>query len=231
MHGMQHQIPPAHLRFTTARELSALAMCSNVAEEVVTQSFDALALDSWYNVPGAQRFRRFQRFFRKGTEWSYSDDYSFMQSKHYNAVVGDVVRTFEPIASEVMATGLLQSFALQQAEHFRIDIEAYEVAVHQFRVAVAGEHAGSSTPEGVHQDGHEFVCIVHWDSHNITGGTSRVYDLDKKLIYSHALRGRTEALLLDDRMHFHDVSEVLSANGEKGWRDVFVFDWGLKEKE
>lgn len=198
------------------------------SEEVLTRSFGQLAPDAWYNVPGAARFRRFQRFSKSADGWEYADDYMFKQSLEYNVLVGDVERTFEPIAKEVMETGLLQRFAERQAALWGLDLEAYEVAVHQFRVEVAGDHAGSSTPEGIHQDGHAYVAIVHWDSHNIRGAESRVYDLNKRLLFAHTLRGRAEALLINDRMCFHDVSELHALDGQIGWRDVFVFDWNLK---
>ena len=197
-------------------------------EEVLTRSFGQLAPDTWYNVLGATRYRRFQRFSKLADCWKCADDYTFKQSRKYNVLVGDVERTFEPIAKEVMETGLLQHFAESQAAHWGIDLEDYEVAVHQFRVEAGGEHAGTSTPEGIHQDGHAFVAIVHWESHNIRGAESRVYDLNKRLLFAHPLRGRAEALLINDRMCFHDVSELHALDGQIGWRDVFVFDWNLR---
>lgn len=198
--------------------------------EVLTHSFTQLAPDAWYNVPGAARYRRFQRFSKSAGRWDYADDYTFMQSLEYNALVGNVQRTFEPIAREVMETGLLQRFAEWQSAHWGIDLEDYEVAVHQFRVEVQGKHMGSSTPEGIHQDGHAFVAIVHWESYNIEGAKSRVYDLNKRLLFAHPLRGRAETLFINDRLYFHDVSDLHSLDGQKGWRDVFVFDWNLKQQ-
>jgi len=198
------------------------------SEEVLTRSFGQLAPDAWYNVPGASRYRRFQRFSKVADSWEYADDYMFKQSLEYNVLVGDLERTFEPIDKEVMETGLLQLFAERQAAHWGIDLKAYEVAVHQFRVEVVGDHAGTSTPEGIHQDGHAFVAIVHWESHNIRGAESRIYNLSKRLLFSHTLRNRAEALLINDRMCFHDVSELHALDGQIGWRDVFVFDWNLK---
>ena len=197
----------------------------------VTRSFDRMPVDPWYNITGATRTRRFQRFHKVDSGWEYSSDYSFLQSKSYNSLVGDVTRTFEPIELAVRETAILEQLALHQAKVFGLDIDSYVVGVHQFRVAVTDEFEGTSTPEGIHQDGHDFVCIVHWNSRNITGAVSRIYDLNKQLIHQHPLREMGESLCLNDRSNFHDVSTIRCDDKRNvGVRDVFVFDWDLKEE-
>ena len=224
-------VQPNTFSFGFHRKRSVLQSVNLSQEDMalVSASFDDLSKDPWYVVMGGNRFRRFKRFHLSVQGWQYQSDQSFQQSKAYNSVVGDIPRSFEPIAEDVLKTGILEKLAHQQATTLGLNLADYNLGVHQFRVSITGGFDGTSTPEGIHQDGHDFVCIVHWRSENISGAASRVYDAHKKKIFECPLRGMGETLYVNDRTHYHDVSPLACCDSSKpGLREVFVFDWNLK---
>ncbi len=61
--------------------------------------------------------------------------------------------------------------------------------------------------------------------HNIRGGTSYIYDENRKKIKEIVLKGNLESILLDDMEMYHSASAISSINDEKGFRDLMVIDY------
>ena len=79
-------------------------------------------------------------------------------------------------------------------------------------------------PEGIHQDGFNFIAISCINRKNIRGGLNNVYDSDKTIKYYCTTLNQGEILILNDRKMFHDVTNIeLNNLNEVGYRDIFVF--------
>ena len=96
------------------------------------------------------------------------------------------------------------------------------IYVHQIRVDCENSFV-DPIPEGIHQDGFDFICICCINKHNIEPVKNEILDLDKKTILIKEL-DVGECLVLNDRKFYHNVTKLNTFNKkEKGYRDIFVF--------
>ena len=87
---------------------------------------------------------------------SMRDFYAY--SEDYNSFQGGMTRKFEPIESSVIhSKGMLEIY-----NRFKSVVgfsDGQKVDVHQMRVITLEEETQVS-PEGIHQDGYDYICIV-----------------------------------------------------------------------
>jgi hypothetical protein len=82
------------------------------------------------------------------------------------------------------------------------------VEVHQFRIYAKLGAAGKPTPEGMHQDGVDYVLIVLIDRANVRGGTTTIADLKKRPLGSFVLAQPLDAAWVDDARVCHGVNPI-----------------------
>ncbi len=92
------------------------------------------------------------------------------------------------------------------------------------------ERAGNNSPEGIHQDGADYiVSALVLERRNVAGGTSRIFGPDKAtLLFEHTL-GQGEGILQSDAGSplWHDVTPIElndSGSGQIGIRNTIGFD-------
>jgi hypothetical protein len=157
----------------------------------------------------------------------------FLQSAEINAFAGGVTRLFDPLEPGFRDHPLLHAlvgwfFNLLPGKH-----EACEwgVDAHPIRITARMGEAGNPTPEGVHRDGHDFVALIFIRrSLEAEGGVSSIYDLERKNLFTHALRQPLEAILVDDRRVLHSAS-LLQAGGAARTvsRDMLFLNYNAKK--
>ena len=185
-------------------------------------------LDSYDNCPvddymgNGTRFKRFSQYrmsHEKGSGWSFEllphRDYTAF--KKFNKVGGGMRRGYLPIEADF--TPLIRA----GAEAFPLDTaDDWQINVHQNRTRATGEKAGPLTPEGVHHDGHEYVMIAVLRRNNVGGGLTRLWEPGATEPFWNGTLEAGQAVLLDDRAIAHDVTDVLSADGGPGHRDIVI---------
>jgi hypothetical protein len=185
-------------------------------------------LDSYDNCPvddymgNGTRFKRFSQYrmsHEEGSGWSFEllphRDYTAF--KKFNKVGGGMRRGYLPI--EVDFTPLVRA----GAEAFPLDpSDDWQINVHQNRTRATGDKAGPLTPEGVHHDGHEYVMIAVLRRNNVGGGLTRLWKPGAAEPFWNGTLEAGQAVLLDDRAIAHDVTDVLSADGGPGHRDIVI---------
>jgi hypothetical protein len=133
------------------------------------------------------------------------------QARNYNPLNGGIDRWFSPVTPEIAACASLMTIlglcgncfgALSPATR------AWHVEVHQFRIYAKLGAAGQPTPEGMHQDGVDFVLIVLVDRANVRGGTTTVADLKKRPLGSFVLAQPLDAAWVDDARVCHGVTPI-----------------------
>jgi len=198
-----------------------LSTISRGAAEDLSQSFNNLPETE--HLDGKYRLRRYSTIGCTEEGCDSLGDQSFFQSEDLNKFQGGMVRKFEPIEDSVIKSrGLLEVY-----NRFR-DIAGFplgqKVDVHQMRI-ITQEEETQVSPEGIHQDGYDYICIVGINRHNITGGHFLGYgNKDEEPFLSLPLEAGT-MVVVNDRQLWHNASTIKSRypiGHEAGFLDSFI---------
>ncbi|CAG9463469.1 unnamed protein product [Pedinophyceae sp. YPF-701] len=211
--------------------------CQDV--RAVADAFDRLPVDPYR----PSQYRRFNRMTYNPSKGHLKVDpnSSFAQASHYNAFNRGDMRYYEPIEDATWQhpgfKKLLESFVdqvLKNDPQRRAVAEAGkdldDIYVFFIRTVCAPnsdpqyQKAGFPTPEGIHQDGMDFVSITCVSRDNIRGGISSLYyDKEDPEPFTALELPPGFTLLLNDRIIYHHVSKIEPLNPEEwGTRDIIV---------
>jgi hypothetical protein len=186
-----------------------------------------------YLAGGAKfRLRRYGRYY-----WSPADDAlealphePYFQPEDENPYAGGVVREFAPLLPETVHNPFLHALVRSTFACLPVADDkrgrAWEVRVHQIRIVASPGEPGLPAPEGVHQDGTDFLTLHLVRRHNVVGAETTIYDLDRNPVWRSTLREALDSLILEDSRVLHGVTPVRSAGGRTaGTRDVLGVDF------
>ena len=188
-------------------------------------SWDDLGLDTYMADGGRYRKRRHAAFragpdgiVRKANQPHY-------QSRDFNALNGGIARWFDPMLDHAAETSSFQGILAYCNTLFSslTPVPAWHVEVHQFRIEARPDATGRPTPEGMHQDGVDWVLVLMVDRENIAEGETSIHGLEKRLLGSFTLREPLDSALVDDHRVFHGVTPVRALDPARpAHRDVLV---------
>jgi hypothetical protein len=190
-----------------------------VTEEVLA-SYDRCPPDPYMG--NLTRYKRFSQYrvSHKGDEgWHFEKlpHRAYTAFKKFNSIGGGMRRPYEPLEVD------LTPWARFGVESIPLDpSEDWQLNVHQNRSRATLEKPGQLTPEGIHQDGHEYVMIAILRRHNVVGGETRLWRPDATEPFWTGTLDPGQALLLDDRAILHDVTDIEPENGQPGHRDILI---------
>ena len=160
------------------------------------------------------------------------DDGGFMQAQAINSIFGGVARSFQLIEEELITDILLLNFIKRNVAAFEnisgLDKTCkWNIILHQIRVTCPSGSTVNPAPEGIHQDGHDYLSIHFINSDNISGGESIVYDAqDCSELFRRKLTYQGESIFLDDRRVKHSITSIAPIESESvGYRDVLIIDY------
>ena len=196
------------------------------------EDWDHLELDRYLRQGAKFRQRRYGRF-----SWSPSTDVltalphePYFQPEEENLYAGGIVRDFAPLLPDTLHNPFLH--ALVRATFACLPVaddtqgKNWEVRIHQIRIVATPEEPGLPAPEGIHQDGTDYLTLHLVRRRNIAGGESTIYDLERKPIRHYTLREPLDSLILEDPRIMHGVTPVYPADGRtKGIRDLLGVDF------
>lgn len=191
------------------------------------RSWGNLHRDEYMADQGEYRERRYSVFEYQNSQQRFvvSDDQKHFQATNYNALNGGVERIYSPFEESTLTNPVLAgllSYATKHVQELRGESD-WRIESHQFRILASPEVAGKPTPEGIHQDGVDYVFVVMIDRHNVMGGISKVYARDGKVLSSFKMRRPLDVLHLDDELVYHYVTPVKPLWEDlPAWRDVLV---------
>ncbi|UXI04487.1 2OG-Fe dioxygenase family protein [Photobacterium sp. TY1-4] len=182
-------------------------------------SFNHLREDPYLKPGESFRQRRFSRCHVDPWEVTFHRvNNVFYQSSDINGYSGGIRREFELLdtvaqhfCQERVIPYLMQTLGLKYAE----------IGIHQIRITASDQAVGYPAPEGIHQDGFDYICTLCMGKQNITGGNSVV--LKGSAVVADEQLGFGELLLFDDRAYRHYVSPIVPLLPGHGHRDMFVF--------
>ncbi|MCV2402512.1 2OG-Fe dioxygenase family protein [Marinomonas sp. C2222] len=184
--------------------------------------FEQLPVDPY--IDGDYRLRGYSRYQKKGDSYTRLPHTPFCQSSNINRLVGDVQRDFSPMDEHIDHTDELQHLLRSFAE-YTLGGEDGVIEAHQIRVTCDAQQAGNPAPEGIHQDGFNFVGICCLKRQDISGGNTKIFtDSEGEDLHINTVLEEGQFIIFNDQRYYHYVSETLSEQqGKKGVRDVFVF--------
>ncbi|WP_341528705.1 2OG-Fe dioxygenase family protein [Nostoc sp. UHCC 0302] len=181
--------------------------------------FNNMPVDPY--IKGNYRSRRLSRFIISGEQIIKLPHGYLFQSKKYNPLVGDVKREFTELDDALIKLDIFKNLVLAFSDSCKLHPEA-EIGVHQIRTICTPNNLGNPAPEGIHQDGTDFIGIFSVDRDNIQGGETHLYTAKKeKPVFSKTLNPG-ELLLVNDHDFFHFTTPIKPQNNVQGSRDVFV---------
>jgi hypothetical protein len=183
-------------------------------------SYDRCPVDAYMgNGTRYKRFSQYRLSYRDETGWDMEllSHRAYTAYTKFNPVGGGMRRDYLPLEADF---GELVRLA---AEEFPLDrAEDWQINVHQNRTKATEDKPGPLTPEGIHHDGHEYVMIAVLRRNNVGGAVTRLWTDGAEQPFWTGTLEAGEAVLLDDRAIAHDVTDVVSADGSPGHRDIVI---------
>jgi hypothetical protein len=196
------------------------------------EDWDHLELDQHLRQGAKFRLRRYGRYY-----WSPATDAlaalpdePYFQPEDENPYAGGIARDFAPLLPDTVANPFLHALVCSTFACLPVpgerQTETWEVRIHQIRIVASPGEPGQPAPEGIHQDGTDFLTLHLVRRQNILGGESTIYDLDCQPILRYTLRETLDSLILEDPRIMHGVTAVHSADGRTlGTRDMLGVDF------
>lgn len=204
-----------------------------------SQSWNDLPPDNFLGDGGHYRFRRYSVFHWLQEESEAEGILDLLphephfQSTYRNNMNGGILRDYAPFKDSTINNPLLKTIVEFVTPQISFNNEKkWRIQAHQFRIQANIDEAGCPTPEGIHRDGADFILIMLLERNNISGGVNHIYDDAKRLVFGGILGEAGDAVLLDDRLVWHGVSEVYPRDQSNfGYRDVLVLTFHTISQE
>lgn len=175
------------------------------------------------------------RLERMGAHWQQErlpDEPGFAQGKLDSGDLRALPRLFapmEPSVAENVGFVRLREGVAELVAEARPDARVLTVTVHQMSVVCRPGQAATNSPEGIHQDGSDYiVSALVVERTGVTGGTSRIFGPDQKTILLEHTLQPGEGLFQADvgSPLWHDVTPVRRSESAQssGIRSVLGFD-------
>jgi hypothetical protein len=196
--------------------------------------WDCLELDSYLKDGATFRRRRYGRFY-----WSSVSDEllplpvePYFQPEAENVYAGGVERAFAPLLPHTASNPFLGAMARFIFTQLPLTPEkrgqTWEVRIHQIRIVTSPQEIGEPAPEGIHQDGTDFLTLHMVRRENIAGGETTIYDLERRPLRSYTMREPLDSFVLEDPRILHGVTPVRPADVMTvGVRDLLGLDFIL----
>lgn len=182
--------------------------------------FDHLPVDHY--VEGDFRRRRLSRFRGPASALEHLPHETFVQSGYLNQLLGNIRREYEELDEALIASASFTAFIAGIQGFFGFDPATTVLGVHQIRITCSAEQQGEPAPEGIHQDGFDFITICCVAREGVVGARTEFYrDPEGDAIFSRELQ-TGEVAYCDDRAIYHYTTPVHPAGDAPGHRDVFV---------
>ena len=203
-------------------------------------SWDDLGLDTYMADGGRYRKRRHAAFRVAPGVIERKPHQPHYQSRDYNALNGGIARWFEPVTDQAAASPALRAVLatcwalfdpLSPAPTWPAPTgpaptwptPTWHVELHQFRIEARAGAEGRPTPEGMHQDGVDWVLVLLVARENVAEGETRIAGPDQAPLGSFTLTEPMDAAFVDDNRVFHGVTPVVPVDPARpAHRDVLV---------
>ncbi|HAY08037.1 MAG TPA: hypothetical protein DCY26_15475 [Hyphomonas sp.] len=234
---MRDEVRRSGFTFVSGEATKSLLTSESIESwDAFAESWNDLGADAYMADGGGYRRRRHAVFqVRRGVLLRCEHQPHF-QSRDYNPLNGGVQRWFEPIGVTVGASILLRDLIVACgrliAELELGQENVHRIEVHQFRIEHHADEEAFPTPEGVHRDGVDWVCVILIKRFNVSGGTTSLADMTGKEIQVLLLADELDMVFLNDRRLAHAVAPIRRRDPRRpGFRDALVITFVAQRRE
>ncbi len=186
------------------------------------RSWDALEMDEHMADGGRYRRRRHAVFRLDDTCLERQPHQPHFQNVAYNPLNGGIDRWFAPVLPATADSPVLAALIEACRGVFAL-AGNYRVEMHQFRIEAAPEGVAHPTPEGMHRDGVDRVCVVLIDRVNLDRGVTSICAPDRTPLGAFTLTDPLDTVFLDDHRVMHGVTAIKRHDTtQPGYRDVLI---------
>lgn len=145
----------------------------------------------------------------------------FMQSSNINKHVGDIERKYDALDPTLETNPVFLKMFEEFQERTNLS-PGSAIEVHQIRWHCA-KRVKIPAPEGVHQDGFDYIGMFMVNSHNIDGGELMIYPSpDEAPLFVEQLEPG-EFMILNDKRLFHYAAPLVPRpNKDEGYWDLII---------
>ncbi len=187
--------------------------------EALKKYFKGMPLDHY--IEGSYRRRRLSRFTGPTDALIHLPHNTFMQASYVNELLGNIQRDYEELEEALIEEPAFKALIQSMYDFFNMDPRSTVLGVHQIRISCNPKETGEPAPEGVHQDGFDYLCICCIDRVNIEGAATCFYaNPIGEPIYSAILEPGNIAYVNDQAIYHY--STPIEPKDSYGYRDVFV---------
>ncbi len=190
--------------------------------------WNRLLQDEYMRDGGTYRYRRYSalEFDALDERFVLVPHAPYEQSASINTLNGGFKRHFEPLEVSFVEHPVLRKMltGFGRIVSAASDHRRWNIKLHPYRILAREGVSGEPAPEGLHQDGVDFIVSYMVKRVNVTGGVSTVTDLGKQLLGDVELNRPNDFVVGDDRNTYHGVSSVIVENPKMpfAFRDVLV---------
>jgi len=225
----------------SANEFSVTSQLA-VARQRMWMDWESLKQDNYLKDNARFRLRRFSYiYFLPATgEIVPFPAMPYFQSSDLNSYAGGIQREFAPLLDSTLTNKFLHELIRVNFRQFPVNLkktqQPWKLDVHQVRVVATPDVAGLPTPEGIHHDENDFVCIHLANRENAVGGVNGIYDNNRNLLESCTLDQPMDSIIVWDPEVMHGVSPIHPQNpNERAVRDILLIGYshepGLERPE
>ncbi|WP_032112941.1 2OG-Fe dioxygenase family protein [Candidatus Paracaedibacter symbiosus] len=189
--------------------------------EKLIKSFNAIPDDQYLKTEFPFRKRSYNagKIISNIFHWEESNTL-FLQTKDLNQYVGGISRHFVPVPASIRED-ICQKIIMNA--YAQLPASDYKVGVHQIRIFSDTLNQGIPTPEGIHQDGFDFVAVACINTRNVSGGVSVLFDAKDhaRIVFEGILTPGTQ-IVFSDKDFAHYTSNVTPKIPGVAFRDVIV---------
>lgn len=197
--------------------------------ESFAASWNDLGEDRYMADGGRYRRRRYATFSLSAHDMLRKPNQPHYQSRDYNTLNGGVERWFEPVLPGIAAHPALQAI-LSLLYRVATDLTppdrrplSWHGEMHQFRIEASMDMRGQPTPEGLHRDGVDWVCVAMVRRENVDCGETSIHDMSRDLVGSFTLTNPLDTAFVNDNRVYHGVTPVVPVDPARpAYRDVLV---------
>jgi hypothetical protein len=178
------------------------------------KTWEDLKKDNYLKNEKSFRYRRFRYLYFSPTSGKITPfaHTPYFQPSEINQYAEGIDRKLDAIEEESLSNTFLQELIkfdfLQLPIKEQKKSDSWLVDIHQLRIITTEAESGEPTPEGVHHDENDFVCIHLIERKNITGGVNGIYNNNRELLKNATLTNHLDSIILWDPKVMHGVTPI-----------------------